>query len=67
MPSDVEKKIWDDVLKEGTMLDAKCFYVDDIKVQQWVVELAGEEYHLTKHNGEWVYFHHVIKPKEDHK
>lgn len=55
-----EKKICDDILGYGKILSDKEFECDGKFVRQYVIEIGGETYDLTKHNGEWVYIHHNI-------
>lgn len=59
-----EKRICDDVLRYGTIKTDKEFRGDELElVRYYIIECDGEEYHMTKINGEWVYFHHVIKAR----
>lgn len=59
--TDNEKEICNDVLRYGTIKSDKEFECKGKLIRQYIIELDGEEYNLTKENGEWIYFHHVIK------
>lgn len=54
-----EKQICEAVLKGAEKVDRAELEIDGIKVESYAVEYGGETYHLTKHNGEWVYFFHI--------
>ena len=56
-----EKKICDDILKYGTITSDKEFTCDGEFIRQYVIEYEGEEYQLTKSNGQWIYIHHTIR------
>lgn len=59
---DYEKEICDDILRYGTILSDKEFQCEGNFVRQYQIEYEGEEYNLTKQNGEWIYiFHHIGK------
>ena len=54
-----EKKMCELVLAEGTVMSKDEYNtVEGISVESYTVELLGEEYILTKNDGEWVYFYH---------
>lgn len=55
-----EKKICDAILRDATSVSHKEFRCDGIDVIQFDVISGGEEYFMTKHNGEWVYIHHCF-------
>ena len=55
----IEKEICDDILRDGEVVENEKFVCDGINVEQFTVKLDGEEYLLTKNNGEWVYMHHM--------
>ena len=57
----IEKEICDDILRDGEVVENEEFVCDGISVEQFTVILDGQEYLLTKNNGEWVYMHHSIK------
>lgn len=61
--NEVEKKICDDVLRDGTITRDEEFDCEGKVVRQYAVEYAGEEYLMTKYDGEWIYFHHTIRKK----
>lgn len=54
----VNKNICEAVLNEGTVLNKDEFECEGIAVECYLVEYLGEKYTLTKHDGEWIYFHH---------
>lgn len=56
--TDFEKSICDDVLRYGNIISDKEFESEGKHVRQYIIIEDGEEYHLTKWNGEWVYFYH---------
>lgn len=57
-----EKRICDDVLRYGTIKTDIEFRNNNLElIRQYVIELDDEEYHMTKIDGEWSYFHHSIK------
>ena len=57
----IEKEICDDILRDGEVVENEKFVCDGISVEQFTVILDGQEYLLTKNNGEWVYMYHSIK------
>lgn len=61
--STVEKSICEDLLKEGTVLNVDRFTCEGINVECFSIEYLNETYTMTRHDGEWVYFHHNIKAK----
>lgn len=56
--TDIEKEICNDVLRYGEILsDMEHFYEsENVYIREYVVNYEGELYHMTKNNGEWVYF-----------
>lgn len=58
--TDQEKKICDDMLRYGTILsDREVISYDGRHFRQYVIvvnEDDANEYHLTKMDGEWVFF-----------
>lgn len=55
-----EKRICDKVLNAGAVTRSKSFIPNNgVEIQQFMVEYKGEQYDLTRHDGEWVYFHHM--------
>lgn len=54
-----EKEICDDILRDGEVIDKDSFVCDGISVEHFTVVLNGQEYLLTRHNGEWVYMLHT--------
>lgn len=52
-----EKNLCDDMIRYGTITRD----VEFGNVRQYTVIYDGEEYHITKRNGEWIYLHHTIK------
>lgn len=60
--TDTEKKICELTLEEGNIISVQEFHCDGVDVEQFIVEAdGGEEYHITKHDDEFVYFYHAIK------
>ena len=59
----VEKHLCEWLLENGTKTREDCYDTDAGKSEQWTVVVDGEEYDITKLNGEWVYIHHHIKRK----
>jgi len=55
-----EKSVCDVVLDNGIVIEEKCFEHKGVHVENYMVEYRGERYSMTKHNGEWVYFHHYF-------
>lgn len=53
-----EKNICSEVLRDATYVEHEEFECEGIKVIQFNVICDGESYTMTKHDGEWVYFHH---------
>lgn len=54
-----EIEIAEMILNEGKLLFKKNMKsVEGIQVECYGVEYLGEIYHMTKNNGEWVYFLH---------
>lgn len=58
--TEAEKRICDECLRYGVITSDKEFTCEGKAIRQYIIELDGEEYHLTKQDGEWIYFHHVI-------
>ena len=54
-----ERKICQYVIDDGEVIDKKEFDSEGTHIEQFVVLLEGEEYHITKHDGEYVYFFHA--------
>lgn len=62
MMNEIEKRICEEIFEEGNVIWQESeVSKEGLKMEFFAVELDGEEYDMTKHNGEWVYFHHVIK------
>lgn len=60
----MEKKMCELVLNGGMVIEKNEFVSGEgISVECYTVEYLGEEYTLTKNDGEWVYFHHTIRPR----
>ena len=49
-----EKKIADDILRYGRILEDFETICDGIFVREYLIEYDGEKYSLVKNNGEWV-------------
>ena len=58
MMSNAEKDICRYILNEGDIKKVDEFNCEGIEVKCHVVELCGEEYHITEHDGEIVYMLH---------
>jgi len=59
--TDIEKKICDEILKDGDLLEkTDAISKDGIFIEYYELSYLGEKYLMTKHNGEWIYFHHEI-------
>lgn len=56
--TDIEKSICDDILRYGTITSDEEFESEGKHIRQYVITLDGEEYHITKWDGEWIYFYH---------
>ena len=54
--TEAEKKICDYVLRYGTII--KNMEYRNIKARQYIIELDGQTYTMSKQNGEWIYFFH---------
>ena len=54
---DSEKKICDDVLRYGKILQDVESVCEGIMVREYTIAYEGEKYDLVKNNGEWVSFH----------
>lgn len=54
-----EKSICDYCLRYGTITSDKELTCEGKAIRQYIITLDGEEYHLNKQNGEWIYFYHV--------
>lgn len=58
--TDIEKEMCNDILRYGTIKRDEEFECEGERIRQYTIEQDGEEYDLTKVNGEWIYFHHTI-------
>ena len=63
MLNKVEKHLCEWLLENGTIKRADTFKTDAGTSEQWTVVVDGEEYDITKLDGEWVYIYHHIKRK----
>lgn len=57
-----EKKLCDDILRDGELIDKDRFVYDvydGISFEHFTVVLDGQKYLLTRHNGEWRYMFHT--------
>ena len=54
-----EKRIADDVLRYGTILEDLESTCEGIAVREYLIEYEGNQYNLVKNNGEWVSFRRV--------
>lgn len=52
-----EKAICDDILKGGEVVVHDRFTAEGKDIECYKVHYSGEDYTMTKHDGEWVYFH----------
>ena len=52
-----DKRMCEVLFKDCNIINKDEFMCDNINVECYSVEYLGHEYTLTKHNGEWVYFH----------
>lgn len=59
----MEKHMCEWVLENGSITRSDCFNTDAGVSEQWTVVVDGEEYDITKLDGEWIYFYHHIKRK----
>ena len=55
---DEEKKMCQLVYDKGNIISVLNTECDGLEISCYVIELDGETYTVTSHNGEWVYFHH---------
>ena len=57
--NEFEKKMCEFVLENGEVLQKiDTISCEGIHVEGFLVKYEGEEYHLTKNDGEWIYFLH---------
>ena len=53
-----EKDICNIIFKEGNLVNIENYTSEGVVIEFFEVEYFGEIYHMTKHDGEWVYFYH---------
>jgi hypothetical protein len=56
----VNQEICNDILRYGEVISDTETEFEDGWYRQYIVECDGETYHMTKHNGEWVYIHREV-------
>lgn len=56
--TDMEKNICNSLMEEGTVISTQAVTSEGTYIEFFEVEYLGETYEMTKHDGEWVYFHH---------
>lgn len=56
---EAEKRIADDVLRYGRILEDLESVCDGIFVREYIIEYEGARYDMVKNNGEWVSFRRV--------
>lgn len=52
-----ERAICEDLLKAGRIVTQSTYICEGISVEYFCIESDGWLYDMTKHDGEWVYFH----------
>ena len=58
---DEEKMMCQLVFDKGNLLEVLESECDGVNISCYVVELNGSKYTLTSHDGEWIYFNHIIE------
>ena len=56
--SEQDKVMCQLILDSATSVEIKECYAEGTHIQFYNVVLGGETYHMTKHDGEWVYIYH---------
>ena len=56
----VAKNICDEILRYGTIIKDNEYECDGDCIRQYTMKYENEEYIMTKCNGEWIYFNHII-------
>ena len=59
--SNEEKMMCQLVFDKGDVVSVLNSECDGIKIVCYIVDLNGESYTLTSHDGEWIYFNNIIK------
>lgn len=56
----VNQEICNDILRYGEIISDTETEFEDGWYRQYIVKYEGEAYHMTKHNGEWVFIRREV-------
>jgi hypothetical protein len=56
----VNQEICNDILRYGEVISDTETEFEDGWYRQYIIKYEGETYHMTKHNGEWVFIRREV-------
>jgi hypothetical protein len=56
----VNQEICNDILRYGEVISDTETEFEDGWYRQYIIKYEGETYHMTRHNGEWVFIRREV-------